>query len=93
MWPVFVTIANNLGVEIEGIILLVVMLMSLIGYAKDARLGLLLGMIFTGVLFIGFYAFKLDYSAALVMFFIHFAVLALTIISMGKQAQQQQGVV
>ena len=90
MWDFIITITNNLGMNLEGILLLVVMLMSVIAYAKDVRLGLLMGMILTGILFIIFYEFELDYSAALIMFFIHFAVLALTILSMGRQSSNSE---
>lgn len=87
MWNFLINISNNLGMGTENIILFVIMLMTLIGYAKDVKLGLILGMIFTGVLFMIFYACSWDYTNSLILFFIHFAILALTILTQGSQSR------
>ena len=90
MFPFLIEIANNLGMRIENIILFVVILMTIIGYAKDVKLGLILGMIFTGVLFMVFYGVGWGWQNSLIVFFIHFAILALTILSQGRQSNNSE---
>lgn len=58
-------ISKNL-MSIENIILLVVLLGSIIFYAKDFKLGLLLDFVFSALCFVWFYIAGLNYVYALV---------------------------
>lgn len=79
MWIGFEIIQNNLGFQIETLILIVLLLGDLIFYAKDFKVGLMLTMFTMGTAFVGFYAAGMNYVPALVCFFSCVALLCLNL--------------
>lgn len=88
MWEVFTTVAQNVGVSFENIILGVLLLGGLVFYAQDAKLGIILHFVAFSSAFILFYSLGLDYAIALTMVFIFLILLAFTLIPVNKTTQQ-----
>lgn len=82
------TIANNLGMGLENIILLVVILGGIIFYAKDFKLGVVMHLLMTGLLFMWFYELEMNYVPSLVACLMFLVILSLSLYAVGKTAQR-----
>ena len=84
-----ITLASNVGFSIPNIILLIAMLGCIVFYAKDFRLGVILGFFISGLCFIGFYSADWAYTTALLVCLAHLPLLALSFLFV---AQNNAGV-
>lgn len=75
---------NNIGMTFENTILLVVNLGTLILYAKDFKLGMVLQLLANGLLFLWFYTGSYDYTNALIIMLINLVVLSISLYAMSK---------
>lgn len=78
------TIVANIGVSYETLILILVLLGGLILYAKDFKLGLIIQFMTTGCLFMWFYTAGYNYIPALVVCFLTFITMALSLYMVSK---------
>jgi hypothetical protein len=81
--------ANNVGMGIENVILLLVILGSVIFFAKDFKLGAVMLFLSNACLFIAFYAGGLDYSKVLATMMISFVILSLSLYGCIKTEQSR----
>jgi len=81
-------IINNLGMGFENIILLCVIIGGFIIYAKDFKLGLIMHMIATGLLFMWFYQQGYNYVPSLISFFLFLITLSLSLYAVSKSVQR-----
>lgn len=84
------TLSNNLGMSFENIMLMVIVLGGFIFYVQDVKLGMILHVLMTGVLFMIFYNFALNYVFSLVTMFIFIVLLSLTLMPV-TQGNRQGG--
>jgi hypothetical protein len=80
----FTIIANNLGMSLSIIILIGTMVGTLIFYAQDYRLGLMISFFMTGLNFMLDYALDLEYVNTLVCLFMFLALLAFSLFISSK---------
>lgn len=80
-------IQENVGIMIEHVILIILIIGGFIFYAKDFKIGLMLHMASFGLIFIYFYESSLYYSSSIVMFFITFILLCLSLYASSKVTQ------
>lgn len=80
-------IEQNVGVSFETTVLFIVLVGSLVFYARDFKLGLIISMVFSGLLFMWFYTAEYNYVPSVIMFFIFFILLSLSLypVSVGGQ--------
>jgi hypothetical protein len=81
-----ITLATNVGFSIPNIILLIAMLGCIVFYAKDFRLGVILGFFVSGLCFISFYLAGWTYTTALIICLVHLPLLALNILFVGQNS-------
>jgi len=79
---------DNIGLGFENGILIILMLAGIILYAKDFKIGLILQMLASGVLFIIFYQTGYNYTPSLIVFLMSFVILALTLIMVHKSTER-----
>lgn len=79
---------DNIGIGFENTILLLVLIAGIILYAKDFKIGLILQMLASGLLFVWFYEAGYNYTPALIVFLITFVILALTLIMVHKSTER-----
>lgn len=84
-------IASNIGVSFENTFLFVVLIGSLIFYAKDFKLGLMMSWLFSGLCWLWFYVAGWNYVPSLVMFFIFLILLSLSLYSVNVVGQNGGG--
>ena len=85
MWAVFeFLIPSNVGVSLESIILLGANLGLLVFYAKNFKLGVLMGFMINGITFLGFYQFELNWVLPLILIFMNLIIMSLTLYSVNK---------
>lgn len=80
--------ASNVGVSFENTILFVVLVGSLVFYARDVKLGLIASMLLSGLCFMWFYAADYNYVPSIIMFFIFFILLSLSLYSVSVSGQE-----
>lgn len=81
-------IVENLGLSFETLVVIVYLFGSLIPFAKDFRLGILLKFFGAGCIFAWFYYAGFDYTVVLVIFFIDLIVMSLALYAIAKTTQQ-----
>lgn len=81
------TLESQLDVQIEVVILLVVLFSTLIFYAKDFKIGVIMSFIGSILCFMLFYTFDVNYVPALITSGLFFVILCLTLYAVNKQAQ------
>lgn len=81
------TVTNNLGMSFETIILIVVLLGTLVFYAKDFRLGLVLSFFLSALCMVWFYVLEVNYVPALVFTILFLIFMSFNLISVSKQGQ------
>lgn len=93
VWSPIEMVASNLAFTWENIVLLLVILGSLVFYAKDFKLGLVIDLLLTAGLFVGFYVggggdvAVANWVPSLVMFFMFVILLTLTLLNVNKYAE------
>jgi hypothetical protein len=75
--------ANN-GLGFEWTILLIIIFGSIIFFAKDFRIGILMLFVTTGLSFMLFYHWGLNYVPAIVLCFMSLVVMAFSFYAIGK---------
>lgn len=92
MWDVFsLTIPANLGMAWEHIALFVITLSLLVFFAVDFRIGAIMEMLASALLFVWFYNVNLNYTPSLIAFFMWLVILSLTIYAVAKTGTRPQG--
>lgn len=91
MWQMIYTVADNLGMSFEYIIIVVALIGGGVFYAKDFKLGVTLNFFIFGLIFMWFYADSLNYVPALILFFIHLIVMSLTLYFVSRTGGSAQG--
>lgn len=86
VWSPILMVANNVGVSWENIVLIVLLLGSLVMYAKDFKLGVIIDIIITAGLVVGFYIGGYNYVSSLVVFFLMIIILSLSIYTTNRFA-------
>lgn len=81
-------ITNNLGFSIQDIVLIIAMLSTLFGYARDFRLGVILGLLLSGVLTIIWVAIGYDYTSTVIVLLIHLVLLTFSLYGGLKDAAE-----
>lgn len=76
---------DNIGMEFEWLLLILVMLGAMLFFAKDFRIGMLMMVLTTGVMFVPLYTGGYNYVPSLVVFFMSVVVLALTLIPSSRR--------
>ena len=79
MWDMFYTIANNLGISFENIIVLIIFFLGIIWYAKGLKIGSMCNLISFAAIFVWFYEDNLAWHLPLVIFIIHLVILSLSL--------------
>jgi hypothetical protein len=79
-------IEGNLGFTIQDIVLIIVMLSTLFGYARDFKLGVILGLLLSGVLTIIWVAIGYDYTTTVIVLLIHVVLLTFSLYGSLKEA-------
>lgn len=92
MLPIFETIATNLAMSIENVILLVAWLGGLVFAAKDFRLATIYWFVITAGTFLWMYTMaadgvNVDYYFSLVLMFISLVLMALNLLFIKKNAE------
>jgi len=82
------TMIQNLGMSFESIALLLVIIGGFTFYAKDFKLGVIMHLIFTGLLFMWFYAQDMNFVPSLVSFLIFLVTLSLSLYAVSKTTQR-----
>lgn len=77
-------IGANLNMPIEQIVLIIVVLGGMLFFAKDFKLGVIMELILTSLVFMGTYALGLNYAPSLIVFFMWLVILSLTFYAMEK---------
>lgn len=75
---------NNLGMSFESVILIIVVLGSIIFFAKDFRIGAIILFIMSGGVWAWFYEAGMNYAPMMVVFFISLILMSLTIYGASK---------
>lgn len=83
MWRAFVFMADNLGMTLGVIILIVFNLAWMIFMAKDVRLGLIMWVLTDACLFMAYYGLGWPYEYPLVLMFMGIVGLALSLFFVG----------
>ena len=78
------TLANNLNMSFENIVLLLFVLAGFIFYVQDVKIGMILHVLMTGVLFILFYINNLSYVYSLITMFMFIVITSLTLMPVTK---------
>lgn len=86
MWEGIILLETLLGISIENVIILVLLFGGIIFYAVDFTKGVVLNFFMFAILFMVFYLLDWDYVASLIIMFVHFAIMALTIWATSKKA-------
>ena len=86
MIQVFELIAQNLGMGLEHIILIIAFLAGFIMYAADVRIGLLIQFIVSSLCSIWFYSSGYNYSYALILTLITLVLMSLSLLFTNKTA-------
>ena len=84
MWSVFHTITTNLGVGIENIVLIIGTFGSVVFFAKDAKLGILMLMFISGGCFMFAYGLGLNYTYSMIVFLCSVVLLTFTLFAVQK---------
>lgn len=82
----FSEIASNIGVSFETTILLFVLFGSIIFFAKDFKLGILMLFLISGGVFMWFYAAGLNWQNAAIVFFMSLIVMSFTFYAVAKSS-------
>lgn len=77
-------ICTNLGVSCPNLFLVIVVLASLIFYARDFRVGVLMTFFTTTLLFMFLYALNLNYTPTLIVVFISLIMMSLSFYGVGR---------
>lgn len=93
MWQGLTLIDQNVGFPLETVIVLVGFLGSLVFFAQDFKLGVLINFVSNGLFFLLFYYLGWSYGIAAVSMFLSLVVLSLTLFFVQKQASQPGGFV
>jgi hypothetical protein len=88
MWSAFYQMENNLGVSFEWAILIVFLIGGGIFCANNFQIGMILYFVGSGCLFMMFYALGLNYTPALIIFFMSLVIMSLTLYANGMVAQK-----
>jgi len=86
MWEIFTTVATNLAMSFDKIVLFVITVGGLIGFAKDFKLGAILQFIFCGLCFMWFYSQSLNWALPLSMMIFWFIVMCFSIYALRNKA-------
>jgi len=73
------TVTTNLNMGFENIIILIVILGGLIFYAKDVKLGFIMGFLMFAAVFMWFYAAGLFYTLPLMLSLGHFVMMCFSL--------------
>lgn len=83
----FLLLEQNLGISIEGLICLVVFIAAVMAfYARDFKIGAIIGMIGFGAMFVWFYIAGWNWQLPLVLSLIQLVILALILFLTQKTA-------
>jgi len=82
------TITSNLGMSFENIALLVIVIGCIIFFARDFRVGVIVSMMLSALLFILCYNAGLRWEPSLIVFFIDLIVLALSLYGVNATAEK-----
>ena len=77
---------GNIGVSFEWTVFLIFLIGSLIFFAKDFKLGLMLLMVTMGAIFVWFYETGNNYTIPLAVFFMCIVILALSLYAVQKSS-------
>lgn len=79
-------IASNVGLSFENLILLLVVLGSLIFYARDFKIGILMTFLTTTLCFMGMYQLNLNYTPSLVVVFMSLVIMSFSFYGTGRDS-------
>lgn len=82
------TLVNNLAVPFEVTIMFIIVTGSIIFFAKDFKLGTVMLMVISGLVFLWFYNMGYNYALPLVLFFISLVMLALTLYAVYRTTEE-----
>lgn len=82
------SMAANLGMSFENIILLIVFSIGLVFYAKDFKIGLIWQAFTAMLLFIWFYDQGMNYAPSIVVFFMTLVILAISLYAVEKASSR-----
>ena len=85
-WAVFDFLATNISMSLENAILFVTVVGSLIFFAKDFKLGLVMLFLTSGCLFMAFYNLGWNYTGTVVVFFMSLVIMSLALLSASNKA-------
>lgn len=78
------TILDNLLIGFEELIIIVLLLGSLVFYAKDFKIGTLINFITMAGLFVWFYSANLNYGLPAVLFLMNFVIMCIGLYAVNK---------
>lgn len=81
-------IIGNVSMGLPEVITFVVIISSIIFYAKDFKLGLVMDFLFSTLLFMWFYAAGWDYIIPLILMFVFLASMALTLLPISQVSKE-----
>ena len=77
-------ITANLGIAIEHLVLIIVTLGAMIFFAKDFKLGVVMNLIGSALVFMLAYQLGWDFAPALIVFFMWLVILSFTLYAMAR---------
>lgn len=83
----FTSLASNIGVDLEIVILIVVLLGGLIFFAKSFQLGIVLEFVLAGLMFMWSYGAGWNYIPALTFMMIFFVIMCLNFYAIAKTSR------
>lgn len=89
---IFRMVEENIGVSYENTILFIIIVGCIIFAAKDFKLSLIMGFLFSGSLFMWFYSQSLNYAPALTVMFLCLVLMAFSLYAV-KTSVTQGGVI
>ena len=90
MWEMFETAIANTGLSFETTVLLIVTVGSLIFYAKDFKIGVVMSFLAYSMVFAWFYAMGNNYRNAIFLALLFFIVMCFTLYASSKVNQSGQ---
>ena len=87
MWNTLTFMTEQLGMNFENVILIVLVIGSLVFFAKDFRLGALILFILSGAVSMWFYNAGMDYVNPLIVMFLDLIVLCFTLFAQNNNPQ------
>ena len=86
-------VATNVGMEIQDILLMMFVLGSFIVMVKDFKIGIIILFLTSGVLFLVFYNFSINYANTISVFFISLVTMVFTLYAASKTSLEGGAVI